>query len=239
MFVCHTLSRLTTALAVSLMAAGTLVATTAPATAAWSPNVMVISPAAPMANEVFATKGRLSTAFERPVKLQRLKSYRDQTWETVHTAVSDSAGYFYLSGRTSADRSFRVYAPTVKHKGRTYARIVTPTKVVRVAVQKVTLTVSSKVWFPYQPATVTLQATPARPGRAMYLFASTSSHIDTTGMPAQASTQDSRGRATFTFTPDSDEVGLHIFLLGKAMAWDGAAPTSSAALEADIVAPKP
>jgi hypothetical protein len=124
-----------------------------------------------MAGEGFTLTGRLSTGFARKVVLQY---HRGSRWVDIRSKRTGNRGRFTFTGVRQRDtRTYRAYAPAVRHDGRRYGSTRTPGCRVRRVVQTGRAAALPKVSQPSSSladpdrATATGYAlfTPRRPGR--------------------------------------------------------------------------
>ena len=194
---------------------GLTVGTTSSATAASQNVISTTSPDHPMSHETFLLRGRLATAVERPVLLQRkVKS----GWKKVTSGSTAATGTFALKTSTTSKRTYRVYAPKVTIGSRTYRSRTTTTRTVQPTAQKARLWTSAKKISVGDDIQATGTFTPARKGRVVYLrltFKGTTEEVPIGALDAE-------GKVRWKGTAAASDVGTYTLQM-LAVEHDGAA----------------
>ncbi len=101
---------------------------------------VLVTPTSPMPGETFTVVESLGKKGARPASLQRKSG---NSWVTLQTVKSSSAGTATFSTSLSASASLRVYAPKTKIKKKTYSKITVATFQVAISAQSGTLSLPS------------------------------------------------------------------------------------------------
>ena len=187
--------------------------------AAMRPGTLTLKPSTAIAGEAVKVRGSLTPRMSRPVVLQRRQGSK---WVKVTKGKARAGSFRFNTTTRSQSTRYRVVAPRVRLRGRTYGTVVTPTKVQTTLPQTSDLTLPATARVGDDEVVAEASFTPVRDGRPVVLQVLDGSDWVTDGVD----TQDGVGRAEFPIATSAPRTATYRVVAGS---WKGARAHSSTA----------